>query len=257
MNIRSFQKQKGRTPLVCLTAYSGYMAALIEPHVDLILVGDSLGMVQYGMSSTLSVPLDMMIWHGKAVAGAVSKDALVIVDMPFGSYQERPELAFRNAARIMAETGASGVKMEGGTEMAETVAFLTERGIPVMGHVGLKPQSVHAHGGYRTIGKDDAEKARIIADAAAIDEAGAFSLVLECVTADTARVVTESVQCPTIGIGASQHCDGQVLVTEDLLGITGGYVPSFVKQYADLAETVRNSVGAYAQDVKQGDFPQK
>jgi len=254
MALTSFQKKKDAEKLVCLTAYTYYMAALVAPSVDLILVGDSLGMVQYGMKSTLSVTLDMMIMHGKAVVDGASSQVPVIVDMPFGTYQESPEQAFRNAALIMQQTGCDGVKLEGGQEMADTIGFLVQRGVPVMGHIGLKPQSVHVHGGYRMTGKHDTEKKQIKADSDAISRSGCFAMVLECVDSDLAAQITNDVVCPTIGIGASVKCDGQILVTEDILGMTGHKVPSFVKQYADLSDTIRDSIENYTQDVKKGNL---
>lgn len=246
--------RKGGTPLVCLTAYTAPMARLLDPEVDMLLVGDSLGMVLYGMETTLGVTLPMMIEHGKAVMRG-SKQACVILDMPFGSYQESPEQAYRNSARVLAETGCAGVKLEGGVEMAPTVTFLSERGIPVLGHVGLKPQSVRAVGGFSVRGKEEQEAERIIADAEAVERAGAFALVVENVVEPLARAITARLSIPTIGIGASPACDGQILVSEDLLGLSGGPVPRFVKRYADLGSSVAAAVKAYALDVKARRFP--
>jgi 3-methyl-2-oxobutanoate hydroxymethyltransferase len=246
--------RKGGTPVVCLTAYSAPMARLLDPHVDLLLVGDSLGMVVYGAESTLAVRLETMIAHGLAVARA-SRSACVVVDLPFGSYQESPQQAFRTAARVMAKTGAAAVKLEGGQEMAETVAFLTARGVPVMGHVGLTPQAVHALGGYRARGRDEAEAEKVVADTKAISEAGAFSIVVEGVLEEVARAATEASAAPTIGIGGSPACDGQVLVTEDMLGLSGARVPRFVKRYADLGAAVESAVSDYAEEVRARSFP--
>ncbi|MFN3075658.1 MAG: 3-methyl-2-oxobutanoate hydroxymethyltransferase [Alphaproteobacteria bacterium] len=254
ISIRDLRARKGGQPIVVLTAYTAPMAKMMDPLVDVLLVGDSLGMVVYGMETTLGVTLEMMIRHGEAVARA-AKRACVIVDMPFGSYQESPQAAFRAAARVMAETGCSGVKLEGGADMAETVAFLTSRGVPVMGHVGLMPQSVHALGGFRAQGRDPTEAATILADAVAIAEAGAFSIVVEGTVEPVARHLTEIVAVPTIGIGASPACDGQVLVTEDLLGLFNEFQPKFVKRYADLGTQVVAAVGAYAEDVRARRFP--
>jgi 3-methyl-2-oxobutanoate hydroxymethyltransferase len=246
--------RKGGEPIVCLTAYTAPMAHWLDPHVDLLMVGDSLGMVLYGFASTLPVTLDMMIAHGGAVVRG-SQRAFVIVDLPFGSYQESATQAFRAAARVMAETGCGGVKLEGGAEMAETVAFLTSRGIPVMGHVGLTPQSVNTLGGYRSRGHDEPEAARILADAQAVADAGAFALVVEGVVEPLARRITETVAIPTIGIGASPACDGQVLVSEDLLGLFAEFTPKFVKRYAALGAAVGEAAASYAADVRKRAFP--
>lgn len=251
---RDITARKGATPVVSLTAYTTPMARALDPHADLLLVGDSVGMVLYGMENTLGVTLQMMIDHGKAVMRG-SSQACVIVDLPFGSYQESPQAAFRNVARVIAETGCSGVKMEGGVEMAPTVAFLVERGIPVLGHVGLKPQSVKAIGGFPVQGKDEASARRIVADAEAVVEAGAFALVVENTVEPLARALTARLAIPTIGIGASPACDGQILVTDDLLGLSPGPVPRFVKRYAELHLPLAEAVAAYAEDVRSRRFP--
>lgn len=253
-SVRAIATRKGNEPIVCLTAYSASMARWLDPHVDLLLVGDSLGMVVYGMDTTLDVTLDMMIAHGGAVMRGSSK-ACVIVDLPFGSYQESPEQAFRSAARVMAETGCAGVKMEGGAVMAPTIRFLTERGIPVMGHVGLLPQSVHAAGGFRTHGKTEAEAAMIVGDAEAIARAGVFAMVVEGVTTAVADSITRRVPVPTIGIGASAQCDGQVLVTEDLTGQFGRFTPRFVRRYAEVGTTLEDAAARFAADVRARTFP--
>ncbi|KAF0141310.1 MAG: 3-methyl-2-oxobutanoate hydroxymethyltransferase [Rhodospirillaceae bacterium] len=254
LTVHDIRQRKGDVPLAILTAYTATMARLLDPVVDVILVGDSLGMVIYGMETTLGVTLDMMINHGAAVVRA-SHRACVIIDMPFGSYQESPEVAFRAAARVMAETGCAGVKLEGGREMAATIAFMVRRGIPVMGHVGLLPQSVHALGGFRAQGRDEAAAAAIVADALAIAEAGAFSIVVEGVMEPIGRRITEKVSVPTIGIGASPACDGQVLVTEDMLGLFNEFQPRFVKRFATLGAEVREAVAAYVQEVRARTFP--
>jgi 3-methyl-2-oxobutanoate hydroxymethyltransferase len=246
--------RKGREPIVCLTAYTAPMARLLDAEVDLILVGDSLGMVLYGFDTTLGVTLDMMIAHGRAVARAASH-ACVIVDLPFGAYEESPEVAYRAAARVMAETGAAGVKLEGGETMAETVRFLTRRGVPVLGHVGLMPQSVNTAGGFGVRGKTAEEAARIRADAHAIANAGAFGVVIENTVESLARELTAELKVPTIGIGASAACDGQILVTEDIVGLGGGFTPRFAKRYADLGAALGAAVGRYAADVKARRFP--
>ncbi len=246
--------RKGATPIVCLTAYTTPMARLLDAHVDVMLVGDSLGMVVYGMDSTLGVSVDMMINHGQAVMRG-AEHACVVVDLPFGSYQESPAVAYRTAARVMAETGCDAVKLEGGAEMAETVAFLSHRGVPVMGHVGLKPQSVMVMGGFTVQGKDEAAARRIIEDAKAIAAAGAFAIVVEGTMEPVARAVTSAVAVPTIGIGASPACDGQVLVTEDILGLFADFTPKFVKRYAELAPEIEDAVKAYADEVRSRAFP--
>jgi 3-methyl-2-oxobutanoate hydroxymethyltransferase len=253
--VPELRARKGGEPIVCLTAYTAPTAELIDPHVDLLLVGDSLAMVLYGMDSTLGISLDTMIGHGKAVVRA-SRQALVSVDLPFGSYQESKEQAFRNAARVMAETGCQSVKLEGGIEMAETVRFLTERGIPVCGHVGLTPQSVHTIGGFRSRGRDHDEATRIVEDAKAIAEAGAFMVVLEGTVEPVAARVTEETPVPVIGIGASPRCDGQILVTEDVVGMFTAFRPKFVKRYAELGEELSAAVKTFAADVRTRRFPE-
>ncbi len=254
ISIPELAQRKGGTPIVALTAYSTPTARLLDPHVDLLLVGDSVGMVLYGLEDTLPVTLEIMIAHGAAVVRG-SKRAAVIVDLPFGSYQESPQQAFRAAAAVMARTGASGVKLEGGREMAETVAFLAQRGVPVLGHVGLKPQSVHSLGGYRARGRAEREAEAILNDARAIADAGAFALVVEGTVEPLARTLTKSVPVPTIGIGASPACDGQILVTEDVLGLFGAFTPKFVKRYAELGEAVSEAAERYAADVRERRFP--
>ena len=254
ISVQDLRRRKGAEPIVCLTAYSTPMARLLDGEADLLLVGDSLGMVVYGMESTLGVTLDMMIAHGRAVRRGVQRSC-VTVDLPFGYYQESPQQAFRSAARVLAETGAAAVKLEGGAELAETVAFLTARGIPVLGHVGLTPQSVNTLGGFRTQGKDPAAAERILGDAQSLSQAGAFAIVVEGVMEPLARRLTEAVPVPTIGIGASPACDGQILVTDDLLGLSGARAPKFVKRYADLAGGAKVAVAAYAADVRARRFP--
>ena len=245
--------RKGGVPLVMLTAYTTPVARLVDPHCDMVLVGDSLGMVLHGLPSTLGVTMEMMILHGQAVARGLSR-AMLVLDMPFGSYEEGPARAFRNAARLMAETGAAAVKLEGGAHMAETIAFLTARGVPVMAHVGLTPQAVNTLGGYRVQGRgEDAE--RIRHDAAAVAEAGAFSVVLEKVPGALAAEITRAVPIPTIGIGASAACDGQVLVVDDMLGLFTAFRPKFVKRYAELGAEADRAIAAYAAEVRARTFP--
>ena len=252
--IAAFRARKGGVPLVCLTAYTAPVARLLDAQVDMLLVGDSLGMALYGFDSTLPVTLDMMINHGAAVVRASAR-ALVAVDLPFGSYQESPAAAFRSAALVMAQTGCAAVKLEGGVEMAETIAFLVQRGIPVIGHVGLTPQSVNSLGGYRSRGHDEAEAAKIARDAHAVADAGAFSIVLEGMVEPLARRLTGELAIPTIGIGASPTCDGQILVTEDMAGLFSEFVPKFVKRYAHLGDQLSLAVAAYAEDVRARRFP--
>ena len=240
-------------PLVMLTAYTARQAQLLDAHCDLLLVGDSLGQVIYGLPSTVPVTLEMMANHAAAVVRG-SHHSLVVVDMPFGSYEASPQDAFASAARLLKESGAAAVKLEGGAAMAETVAFLSQRGTPVMGHVGLTPQAVNVLGGYGARGRSEAEAAKIVGDAKALDEAGAFAIVVEGVIEPIAVDVTAAVACPTIGIGASARCDGQVLVTEDMLGLFER-VPRFVKKYDDLAATIERNVAAYAEEVRARTFP--
>ena len=254
IGVPDIRARKGGTPIVSLTAYTTPVARALDAHADLLLVGDSVGMVLYGMDTTLSVSLDMMIAHGQAVMRGTRK-ACVMVDLPFGSYQESPRQAFRAAARVLAETGCAAVKLEGGVEMAETIRFLVERGVPVCGHVGLMPQSVQVAGGFRATGRsaDEAEKVR--ADARAVDEAGAFAVVLEGVLEPLARQITQEVALPTIGIGASPRCDGQILVSDDVLGLFSDFTPRFVKRYAELGAQLGPAAAAYAEDVRARRFP--
>jgi 3-methyl-2-oxobutanoate hydroxymethyltransferase len=240
-------------PLVMLTAYTVRMAQLLDPHCDMLLVGDSLGQVIYGLPSTVPVTLDMMAAHGAAVVRG-SYHSLVIIDMPFGSYEASPQQAFESAARLLKETGAAAVKLEGGAAMAETIAFLSQRGIPVMAHIGLTPQAVNMLGGYGARGRSAAEEAKILADARAVDEAGAFAMVVEGVLEPIAIAVTKAVACPTIGIGASAQCDGQVLVAEDMLGMFDR-VPRFVKRYHEVATEIADAASRYAADVRSRSFP--
>jgi 3-methyl-2-oxobutanoate hydroxymethyltransferase len=253
LTVPKLQAMKGGEPIVMLTAYTARTAQLLDPHCDILLVGDSLGQVIYGLPSTVPVTLELMCAHGAAVVRG-SWHAVVAIDMPFGSYEESPEQAFRNASRILKETGAAAVKLEGGEAMAETVRFLTRRGIPVIGHVGLTPQAVNALGGYGARGKSDAEAKKILADARAVAEAGCFLLVLEGVMEEIAAEATRTVACPTIGIGASPGCDGQVLVTEDMLGLFER-TPRFVKRYEDFAARIDAAAAAYAAEVRSRAFP--
>jgi 3-methyl-2-oxobutanoate hydroxymethyltransferase len=253
LTVPKIQAKKGGEPIVMLTAYTARMAQLLDPHCDLLLVGDSLGQVIYGLPTTVPVTLEMMCAHGAAVVRG-SWHAVVAIDMPFGSYEASPARAFESASRILKETGAAAVKLEGGEAMAETVAFLTRRGIPVIGHVGLTPQAVNALGGYRARGRDDKESEKILADARAVAEAGCFALVLEGVMEEIAAEATRLVACPTIGIGASAECDGQVLVTEDMLGLFER-TPRFVKRFDDLAGRIGEAAAAYAADVRSRSFP--
>jgi 3-methyl-2-oxobutanoate hydroxymethyltransferase len=245
--------RKGGAPIVSLTSYHAHTAALLDKHCDLILVGDSLGMVMHGLESTVPVTLDMMILQGRAVMRG-SRRALVVVDMPFGSYEASREQAFMSAARIMKETGCGAIKLEGGKRMADTIAFLVERGIPVMGHVGLTPQSINALGGFRTQGRDPADWRPIEDDARAVADAGAFAVVLEAMAEPLAAKITREIAIPTIGIGASAACDGQILVLEDMLGLSPR-VPKFVKRYGDLGPAIDRAVADYAAEVRERRFP--
>jgi len=245
--------RKGGAPIVALTAYHAHTAKIIDPYVDFLLVGDSLGMVMHGYESTLPVPLDLMIMHGAAVVRGSSR-ALVVVDMPFGSYEESPPIAFRNAARVIKETGCGAIKMEGGRRLAETIAYLTARGIPVMAHIGLTPQSINVMGGFKTQGRRRSEWAAIEDDAAAVAEAGAFAVVLEGMAELLAARITKQIAIPTIGIGASASCDGQILVLEDMLGLNP-QVPKFVKKFAGIGEAIEDAVKTYAEEVRSRAFP--
>jgi 3-methyl-2-oxobutanoate hydroxymethyltransferase len=245
--------RKGGEPIVCLTSYHAHTARLLDRHCDLILVGDSLGMVMHGLETTVPVTLDMMILQGLAVMRG-SKRALVVVDMPFGSYEASKEQAFMSAARVMKETGCGAIKVEGGRRMADAVAFLVERGIPVMGHIGLTPQSINAIGSFRAQGREEAHWGPIEDDARAVAEAGAFSVVIEAVAEPLARRITAAVTIPTIGIGGSVACDGQILVLEDMLGLSAR-VPKFVRRYGELAPAIESAVAAYAADVRGRAFP--
>lgn len=253
LTVPAIRQAKGKTPLVMLTAYTVRTAQLLDPHCDLLLVGDSLGQVIYGLPSTVPVTLEMMAAHGAAVVRG-SYRAVVIIDMPFGSYEASPEQAFASASRLLKETGAAGVKLEGGEAMAPQVRFLSERGIPVMAHVGLTPQAVNMLGGYGARGRSDAEAAKILADARAVADAGAFAIVVEGVVEPIAVAITQAVACPTIGIGASAACDGQVLVAEDMLGLFER-TPRFVKRFDDLAGRISAAAEQYATAVRDRSFP--
>ncbi|MEO1014793.1 MAG: 3-methyl-2-oxobutanoate hydroxymethyltransferase [Pseudomonadota bacterium] len=250
---RDVADRKGGDPLVCLTAYDAPTAEILDPHCDVILVGDSVGMVVHGLPSTVGVTVEMMILHGRAVMRAAKK-ALVVVDLPFGSYEASPAQAFETASRILGETGAQAVKLESGVHASETVRFLVDRGVPVMGHVGLRPQAVHLSG-FKAKGRTEEERLSILAEASATADAGAFAIVVEGVAEDLAREITTSIAPPTIGIGASPQCDGQILVTEDMLGLFE-WTPKFVKKYGDLRVEIDKAVEAYASDVRARRFPE-
>jgi len=245
--------RKGGEPIVSLTAYHAHTAAIADPFVDFLLVGDSLGMVMHGYETTLPVPLELMIMHGRAVVRGCRK-ALVVVDMPFGSYEESPSVAFRNAARVIKETGCGAIKLEGGARMAETISFLSQRGIPVMAHIGLTPQSINVLGGFKTQGRMRDQWAAIEADARAVAEAGAFSVVLEAMAEPLAARITEAIAIPTIGIGASVSCDGQILVMEDMLGLSPR-VPKFVKLFGEVGKSIEAAIRSYAEEVRARSFP--
>jgi 3-methyl-2-oxobutanoate hydroxymethyltransferase len=253
VTVPEIRAHKGQKPVVCLTCYHAHTARLLDSHVDLMLVGDSLGNVMHGLETTIPVTLEMMILAGQAVMRG-SRHALIVVDMPFGSYEESPSVAFRNAARVMKETGCTAVKMEGGARIAETIHALTSRGIPVMGHIGLTPQMFNVMGGFKTQGRTEAEWPAIEADARAVAEAGAFSVVLEGMAEPLAAKITRQVAIPTIGIGASAECDGQILVMEDMLGLNPN-PPKFVRQYAKLGPEIETAVRNYAADVRARNFP--
>jgi 3-methyl-2-oxobutanoate hydroxymethyltransferase len=245
--------RKGKAPIVCLTAYTAPMAEILDAHCDLLLVGDSVGMVVHGLPNTVGVTLEMMILHGQAVM-RTAKRAMVVIDLPFGSYEGAKEEAYANAARVMKETGAQAVKVETGPTVVDTIRYLVDRGVPVMGHVGLRPQAVLVDGGFKAKGKGADERERILREAIATAEAGAFAVVVEGVAEGLAREITEAIQVPTIGIGASAGCDGQVLVTDDMLGLFD-WTPKFVRRYADLRNQIGQAVAAYADDVRERRFP--
>jgi 3-methyl-2-oxobutanoate hydroxymethyltransferase len=247
------RSRKGGDPVVCLTAYTAPMAEILDPHCDLLLVGDSVGMVVHGLPNTVGVTMEMMILHGQAVM-RTSKHALVVVDMPFGSYEGGREQAFANATRILKETGAQAVKVEAGTYVGDTIAYLVERGIPVMGHVGLRPQAVNVDGKFKAKGRTAEERERVLAEAKAADDAGAFAIVVEGVDETLAPEITAAVRAPTIGIGASAQCDGQILVTDDMLGLFE-WTPKFVRRYGDLKGIISQAVAGYASDVRARRFP--
>jgi 3-methyl-2-oxobutanoate hydroxymethyltransferase len=245
--------RKGLDPIVSLTSYHAHTAALADPHCDFLLVGDSLGMVMHGYETTVPVPLELMIMHGRAVVRG-AKRALVVVDMPFGSYEESPSVAFRNAARVLKETDCGAVKLEGGRHMAETIRYLVDRGIPVMAHIGLTPQSINTLGGFKVQGRSDAQFAALEADARAVSDAGAFAVVLEAIPAELAGTITAAIPIPTIGIGASAACDGQILVMEDMLGLSPR-VPKFVKKFGEIGNLISSAIEEYATEVKSRSFP--
>ena len=252
MTVPDFRARKGADPLVCLTAYTAHVARLVDEHADMILVGDSLGMVIHGMPNTLGVTMEHMIMHGQAVMRGAEK-ALVVVDMPFGSFEESPEVAFRNASRMIKETNCTAIKLEGGREMAETIAYLSTRGIPVMAHIGLMPQQMNTAGGFKAVREKDQFNA-VIADAKAVEAAGAFAIVVEGVAVRLANEVTKAVDIPTIGIGASAECDGQILVFEDMIGLFPR-VPTFVKRYGNMEDMMRDAISRYANEVRDRSFP--
>ena len=245
--------RKGGTPIVALTSYHAHTARLVDRHCDVILVGDSLGMVMHGLETTVPVTLDMMILQGHAVMRG-SRRALVVVDLPFGSYESSREQAFASCARVMKETGCGAVKLEGGRRMAETIAFLVERGVPVMGHIGLTPQAINTIGSFRAQGREEKDWAPIEDDARAVTDAGAFSVVIEAVAEPLAARITKDIAIPTIGIGASAACDGQILVLEDMLGLSPR-VPKFVKRYGELGPSIEAAIEGYAADVRARAFP--
>jgi 3-methyl-2-oxobutanoate hydroxymethyltransferase len=246
-------KRKGGAPIVALTAYHAHTARIIDPYVDMLLVGDSLGMVMHGYETTVPVPLELMIMHAQAVVRGSTR-ALVVVDMPFGSYEESPTIAFRNAARVLKETGCGAIKIEGGAHMAETIRYLSDRGIPVMSHIGMTPQAVNMIGSFKPRGRFRSEWAAFEEDARAVAEAGAFAVVLEALAELLAARITKQISIPTIGIGASAECDGQILVLEDMLGLSPR-VPKFVKEYAQIGEAIENAVKSYANEVRARVFP--
>ncbi len=253
-SVSDIKARKGGAPIVCLTAYSKPMAQWLDPYMDLLLVGDSLAMVIYGMETTRGVTLDAMINHGLAVMRG-SQRACVVVDLPHGTYENSPIQAYKSARRVLDETGVQAVKLEGGIEIADTVRYLTEKDIPVLGHIGLLPQKAESRGGFKIQGRDDDCWQKIMNDGLAIADAGAFAIVIEGTVEALALEITKTLDVPTIGIGASPGCDGQILVTDDALGLFSDFTPSFVKRYAELGEQVANAAKAYAEDVRSRNFP--
>lgn len=251
--VPQIRSRKGNEKIVCLTAYSAPTASLLDPMVDVLLVGDSVGMVVHGLPNTIGVTLDMMIMHGKAVVRG-SSQALVVVDMPFGSYEKSKEQAYDNAVRVLQETDCSAIKLEANESTARTVKFLVQRGIPVMGHIGLRPQSVNTDGGFKVKGKLESEWEPILLQARQLSDAGAFAVVVEGVVEELARQLTEAIPVPTIGIGASKECDGQILVVDDMLGLFE-WTPKFVRRYGNMRENIQEAVALYASDVRSGIFP--
>jgi 3-methyl-2-oxobutanoate hydroxymethyltransferase len=256
LSIRKNKVSEGATPLVAVTAYDYTFAKLVDGLVDIVLVGDSVGMVVQGQSNTLSVTLEDMIYHSKCVAAGI-KNSHLVVDMPFMSYQINIESALKNAGRLLSEGKAHAVKIEGGVSIAQTITRLVEIGIPVMGHIGLTPQSVHALGGYKLQGKTASARESIIQDAIALEDAGVYAIVLEGIPAELSKTITERVKVPTIGIGAGPHCDGQILVLQDFLGLNTDFQPKFVKRFAQLAEETRAAVNVYASEVRKKSFPER
>jgi 3-methyl-2-oxobutanoate hydroxymethyltransferase len=252
-NVADIRSRKKGEPIVCLTAYTSMMTEILDPYVDLILVGDSVGTVLHGHDSTIPVTLEEMIFHARSVKRA-APTSLLVVDLPFGSYEASPQHAYETASRVLKETGADAVKLEGGVTQAASIRFLAERGVPVMAHIGLRPQAVRATGGYRIVGKTEEETANLVADADAVTEAGAFCVVLEGVIETLAREITDRISIPTIGIGASPECDGQILVTEDMLGYFDR-TAKFVRRFANLRETIDRAVSEYADEVRGRRFP--
>lgn len=253
ITVPRIRARKGAERIVCLTAYTTPMAELLDRHCDLLLVGDSVGMVLHGLSSPVGVTLEMMILHAQAVMRG-SERALVVVDLPFGSYERGPDQAFKTASKVLRKTGCQAVKVEASEGVAESIAFLVSRGIPVMGHVGLRPQAVNVEGGFKAKGRTADERERILAEASAVDKAGAFAILVEGVASDLAGEITAAVSAPTIGIGASAACDGQILVTDDMLGMFE-WTPKFVRRYADIRTLIEKAAAQYAQDVRAGEFP--
>lgn len=253
ITVPQIRARKGGEKIVCLTAYTTPVAELLDPHCDLLLIGDSVGMVLHGLPSPVGVTMDMMILHAQAVMRG-SEHALVVVDLPFGSYERGPDQAFKSASKVLRKTGCQAVKVEASEGVAESIAFLVSRGIPVMGHVGLRPQAMNVEGGFKAKGRTAGERERILAETRAVDAAGAFAILVEGVTPDLAAEITASVSVPTIGIGASNACDGQILVTDDMLGLFD-WTPKFVRRYGDVRGLIEKAVTQYADDVRSGAFP--
>ena len=255
-NIKDIYLLKNKRKIVSISCGVSSLAKIADNHVDIILVGDSIGMTIYGLDNTLKVTLQMIINHGKAIVNSTIK-SFIVLDMPFGTYEQSKEKAFANASKLLSKTGAQAIKLEGGQELGDTIKYLSNRGIPVMGHVGLMPQRINISGGFATQGKTDISSKKIINDAKFLTTSGAFSIVLEAIPEKLGKIITSEISIPTIGIGGGRYCDGQILVLEDLLGIDKSFNPKYLKKYANINDVIEKAVFNYSIDVKKGSFPKK